>query len=185
MRDVLAVAKDVLAAFQNAGIECVLGGALAFGYWGVARGTKDIDITVFLEPNNLSPAFEVLDKLDAVYEGTHALDLARKRGVFDVSISGIRVDVFLPDIQLYDSARARTRRVRFQDLDVLIWSAEDIALFKLLFFREKDRSDVRTILEVQQQDLDLGYIREWLHDMVGPEDERSKWFEQAILLAIH
>jgi hypothetical protein len=51
-------------------------------------------------------------------------------------------------------------------------SAESIAVFKLLFFRGKDQLDVETLIAVQGKDLDCAYIRSWLVQMMGEDDER-------------
>jgi hypothetical protein len=51
---------------------------------------------------------------------------------------------------------------------------------RLLYFRTKDRADVEALIAVQRDRLDLAYIRHWLAEMVGPDDERSTWFEQAV-----
>jgi hypothetical protein len=122
---------------------------MAYGYWGVPRGTLDVDVTVYTEIDGLEPVFEVLERLGARFDRSRALGLAR-------------------------------RRVRFPDIEVLVWAAEDIALFKLLYFRSKDKVDIRTLVQVQREQLDLAYIRHWLHELVGPEDERTTWFERLI-----
>lgn len=177
---VLTVASDVLTALSAAGIDHVLGGALSFGYWGVPRGTADVDVTTFLRPEELEPVFRVLDGLGVQFDRARATDLAQRRGIFDVQVRGIRVDIYVPDIPLYESARARRRRVLFQGREVLIWAAEDIALFKLMYFRDKDKADVRAIVDVQREQLDVAYIRRWLHELVGAEDERTVWFDSLV-----
>ena len=179
-RDVLAVARKLLAGLAAARIDHVLGGALAFGYWGVARGTNDVDVTVFVALDEVPRVLDFLESLGARVDRERAVALAGNRGIFDVELDGIRVDVFIPDIPLYDSARARRRAVPFEGMQVMVWAPEDIALFKLLYFRTKDRADIETLIQVQRQSLDLGYIRHWLEELVGPEDERGRWFEEAV-----
>lgn len=178
--EVQIVARDLMVALAGADIDAALGGAMAYGYWGVPRGTLDVDVTVFVDPEHLDPVLALLAGLGARFERDRALDLARRRGVFDVALRGIRVDVYVPDIPLYDSARGRRRRVRFMDVEVPVWAPEDIALFKLLYFRPKDKVDVETLVRVQSDALDLSYIRGWLTELVGTADERSVWFESVV-----
>ena len=51
-------------------------------------------------------------------------------------------------------------------------SAESIAVFKLLFFRLKDRVDLERLVAVRGDRLDRAYIRRWIVDMMGEDDER-------------
>ena len=51
--------------------------------------------------------------------------------MFSTLLQGFRVDVFIPDIPLYQSARERRRTVVFRGRPALVWSAEDTVLFKM------------------------------------------------------
>jgi hypothetical protein len=39
---------------------------------------------------------------------------------------------------------------------------------------------VETLVRIQGADLDTDYIRNWLLEMVGQDDERMRWFESVI-----
>ena len=43
-----------------------------------------------------------------------------------------------------------------------------------MFFRAKDQLDLEKLIEVQGQDLDVVYVRRWIVDMMGEDDERTK-----------
>lgn len=178
--DIQFAARDLMTALSDARIDAVLGGAMAYGYWGVPRGTLDIDVTVFVDLDRIESVFPVLEALGARFDRSRALDVAQRRGVFEVELRSFRVDVFVPDIPLYAAARERRRRVRFLDVELLVWAPEDITLFKLLYFRPKDKLDIENIIQIQQENVDLGYIRRWLVDLVGAADERAVWFESAV-----
>lgn len=45
-------------------------------------------------------------------------------------------------------------------------------MFKLLFFRPKDVLDLEKLVAVQGSDLDTAYVRRWMVEMMGEEDER-------------
>ncbi|NCQ36336.1 hypothetical protein GW813_14940 [bacterium] len=48
-------------------------------------------------------------------------------------------------------------------------------MFKLLFFRGKDRVDLERLVAVRP-DLDRDYVRRWIVDMMGEDDERTlRW----------
>jgi hypothetical protein len=98
---------------------------------------------------------------------------ARRDGMFIGSWAGMRIDVFVPSIPFSDEARKT--RVQLVDPDgesVWFLSAEALAVFKLLFFRPRDLADLERLVAVQGPALDRGYVRAWMVDMMGPEDER-------------
>ena len=53
---------------------------------------------------------------------------------------------------------------------------EAVCIFKLLFFRAKDMVDLERLVAVRGEELDHGYIRRWLVDMMGEKDDRvGRW----------
>lgn len=178
LQPLISVALELVSALENAGIEYALGGALAYGFWGEPRGTKDIDVSVFLELQGLDRVFGVLETLGAKTDREEQRRQASETGMFVAHLHRYRVDVFIPDIPLYDTARSRRFRANLGGKPVFVWSAEDIALFKLLYFRPKDLLDLEKLIVINRQTLDFEYIRHWLHLMVGPDDERTAWFER-------
>ena len=56
------------------------------------------------------------------------------------------VDVFLPLVPFYEAARARRRRVELGDQSIMVWDAESLSVFKMMFFRRKDLADIEQIL---------------------------------------
>lgn len=80
------IAREVVLALEAHGMKAAIGGAIAYGFWGTTRGTKDADINVFvgearypelqrvLEEAGLGPA---AGRRDGAEEG----DLRRRRVV--------------------------------------------------------------------------------------------------------
>jgi hypothetical protein len=153
-----------------------IGGALAYGQYGVPRATNDVDVNVFVEPDGLEP---VRDALAAVGVATNASDIANaiaRDGMFVVRLAEFRVDVFTPSIEF--SREAERTRVRQTVDGVGIWflSAEALCVFKLLFFRSKDIADLERLIAVYGDRLDGGYVRTHLVDMMGADDPRiARW----------
>lgn len=93
-----------------------------------------------------------------------------EHGYCRVSLDG--VDVFLPIIDFYDEALVRRRLVQMEGESVYIWSADVLAVQKVILFREKDLLDVQNLLSVQGTRLDLEWVRARLVEIFGARDPR-------------
>jgi hypothetical protein len=48
----------------------------------------------------------------------------------------------LPNVDFYKTARRRRKRVDLGNQEVVVWDAESLAVFKMMFFRRKDLAGV-------------------------------------------
>ena len=172
------VARDLAAALDARGQEYALGGAIALGFWGEPRGTLDVDVTLFLAPDKPSECLWLLQDIECELTFSEALASLREHGFCRVTYHGLRLDVFLPIVDFYAAAQARRRRVQLAGQSAVIWDAESLIVFKLMFFRRKDVADVEGILRVQQGRLDLDWVRQQLVELYGARNPRvSQWEE--------
>ncbi len=176
--DAAAVARQLAAALDARHQEYALGGAIALGYWAAPRGTVDVDLTLFLPPDQHSACVWLLQDLGCKLTAAEALESLREHGFCRVEYGGVRVDVFLPTIAFYSAARDRRRMVKLGEQPVQIWDAESLVVFKMMFFRRKDIADVEQILRTQRESLDCTWIARHLEQLFGPHDPRiSQWNE--------
>jgi hypothetical protein len=176
--DLIAAARELIAALEQNHLEYALGGALAFSAWAVPRATLDIDLNLFCEAGGERDALAALLALGV--EGTldAALKQAEEMGIAYLRWRGIRLDVFVPSIAFYEEARRTRVRLDIPGLGAAwVLSPEALAVFKLLFFRPKDRLDLEKLLAVQGPRLDRGYIRAQLVAMLGEDDERITFWD--------
>ena len=161
-------------ALEAAQIPYALGGALAYGVWAVPRATKDVDINVFVGPEQLDGALDVLTASGVSLDRTQAKQRALDDGMFIGWVGSCRIDVFTPSIPFsWEAAKTRVKLAPGWFL-----SAEALCFFKLMFFRPKDLVDLERLISVQGKKLDAGYVRKWLVDTMGADDERvKKWDE--------
>jgi hypothetical protein len=176
--DVMVLARRLADRFEAAGMPYAIGGALALAQWSVPRGTKDVDLTLFVDETKWAEALQMLVTEGAEVDEPRVLDELRRRGSARVWGLGFPVDVFVPSIPFYTSVASRVVRRPLLGRAARFLSAEDLAVFKLLFFRLKDLADVQTLLAVRRADLDRDYVRSWLVDMVGTDDERVVWWDE-------
>lgn len=174
--DAFTRALALADAFERAGVPYAIGGALALGIWGVPRGTVDVDLNVFVEPAEADRVVDTLESVGVTVDRTRARAESIERGMVIGTWDGMRIDLFLPSIDFsYEALRTRSRRSALGQ-EAWFLSAEAVAVFKLLFFRSKDMSDLERLVAVAP--LDTAYVRGWMVDMMGEDDPRlTKWDE--------
>lgn len=170
------VARHLADALEQAGIPYAIGGALALSVWGFPRATHAVDLDLFVSLEALDHALDVLRQAGCLFDRAGVLSSAASRGDFAVRHAGMRVDVFIPSIPVYASAERRVRTAPLLGRQASYLAAEDLAIFKMLFFRTKDLLDVERLLAFGADRFDRGYVRTWLLDLIGTDDERvARW----------
>ena len=145
------------------------GGALALAYVAEPRGTVDIDVNVFAPVSEIDRVLGVFAPLGLTSE--------RPREEW-LPIAGIRlrrardpypVDVFPSLDERYDEIERRCVSHPFgpERLVLPFLSAEDLAVFKLSFGRDKDWVDLRAIADARPS-IDIDYIERQLVGLRGP-----------------
>ena len=170
---IAAIARTLRAA----AIPHAFGGALALAYYATPRGTHDIDLNVFVPEAKAAPVLRELARMGVAADGARALREARTRGQTRVLWEHTPLDLFFSYDPLHERCAERVRRVPFGDdvwLDIL--SAEDLAIFKVLFDRPKDWSDVAEMLHALGAEFDAGYAADWLRRILARSDARLARF---------
>jgi hypothetical protein len=170
------VARQLAERLDSQGQEYAIGGAIALGYWGVPRGTVDVDVTVYLPPERPSECIWLLQEIGCDFSPAEAAQSLREHGFCRVTFGTVRVDVFLPMVPFYEEAQRRRKSVELSGRAVTVWDAESLAVFKMMFFRRKDLADIEQILRTQATRFDRAWVREQLVGIYGPRDPRlAQW----------
>ena len=170
--DALDAGLQVAAALERHGVPYALGGALAYGQYGIPRATNDVDVNVFVSPDQLDPVFAALRDLGVVVDAAAARDAVDREGLMVVRLGPFRLDVFTPSIAFsWEAARTRVRH-EIEGASVWFLSAEALCVFKLLFFRGKDVVDLERLVAVQGTAVDAAYVRSRIVEMLGADDPR-------------
>ncbi|MGH9223291.1 MAG: hypothetical protein ACRD2W_05805 [Acidimicrobiales bacterium] len=160
---------DVHRALSQAHVAHAFGGALALGFIAEPRGTVDVDVNVFTPIVELSAVLETLSTMSLEPE---------LRSEQWVPVAGIRlrggtgtypVDLFPSVDERYAEIAGRCVAHPFglDKVTLPFLSAEDLALFKLSFGRDKDWVDLRAIASARP-DLDADYVERQLVGLRGP-----------------
>lgn len=172
--------RAIADALSARGVPYALGDALALGVAGVPRGTRDVDVNVFVELHELDGVMDVLSSLDITIDREASRAKAERDGMFVGSWDGMRIDVFVPSIPFsYEAARTAVP-ITVDGWTGMFLSPEAISLFKLLFFRPKDLVDLGQLVAVRREALDHAYIRRWIVDMMGEDDARVRAWDELI-----
>ena len=171
MSDAADAALAVVTALSDASIPCAIGGALALNWWSEPRGTVDADINVFVSDSAFGRVLDALQAAGCTLDRSECMSRFHRGDVAIARLDGVRVDLFVPSIPFYEEAARTVQSAHIRGASVPVLSAEALAVFKLLFFRNKDLQDLRTLVR-RRPGLDRAYIRARIAEMMGEDDER-------------
>lgn len=169
----------IAQALQHADCAHAFGGAIALAYYGAPRGTENIDLNLFVEPRDAAKPLSVLASLGISNAATTP---AEDKGQLELKWGHTPIHVFLSYDPFHESCRTRAQCVPFSGGSISILSGEDIAIFKTIYDRARDRSDVREILLCMGERLDTGYVLNWLTKLLGDTDARTEGFRAALAM---
>ncbi|MBL8949818.1 MAG: hypothetical protein JNK82_03515, partial [Myxococcaceae bacterium] len=157
--DALDKAVRIARELEAAKLPYAIGGALAYGRYGIPRATHDVDVNAFVDASRLGEVIAALERSGVVLDAARAERHSADEGMFIGHLDGMRIDVFMPSIDF--SWEAMRTRVRLPVGDEQFWflSAEALSVFKLLFFRGKDIVDLERLVAVYGAKMDLAYVR--------------------------
>lgn len=157
-----------------------LGGAIALAFAGEPRGTLDIDLNIFVEPDQSRIALDALLDLGIEFDAGDVQRRLERDGQVRLKWSGTFVDLFFSNVPFHTASSERTRLVPYGEEEIAVLSAEDLVVYKAMFNRLKDWADIEQVLYRQGKRFDLSYARGWLVEMVGEGDERVQRLDQLV-----
>ena len=156
-------------ALADARIRHAFGGALALAWCTQqARGTIDLDLNVFVPPDQTELVLTALPDEVAAPEDDRAL-LGRE-GQARLWWGTTPVDVFLSTTAFHEEVANRVRWEPFAGHDLPFLSCDDLAVFKAFFDRTKDWADLEAMRDAGT--LDVATVAGVLVHHLGAADER-------------
>lgn len=163
---ILALA-DALAA---AGVPYAFGGALALAYAvEEPRGTRDVDINVFVAVDRAEEVFRSLPP--EVAWGAADVETVVRDGQVRVFWDETPVDLFFSTHRFHDAAARAARSVPLAGRTIPVLAPTHLAVFKAFFNRTKDWADIEAMAEVGS--IDVTDATGWVHELLGNDDERT------------
>jgi len=172
--DIAGFLKLVIEALNAAGVDYLIGGAIAEWAWGEPRATQDLDLVVNIPIKSVNKLSKELKKRDMLIPAEIILDnILEDRADLPINAihmhSGLKADLYplREGDELRQSAFQRRERVDYGPPigKVYIHSPEDLILYKLIYFglsqQSKHSRDIAAILRAKKNDLDMDYIEQW------------------------
>jgi hypothetical protein len=186
--DIARATLEAAAAFSRAGLRHALGGGLASSIYGEVRTTLDADFALALPVLKVPVLLRVAEPQFYVDEAEmRAAALHTSMFVMTHRQDLVKVDAHV--VRDVGHARAEFDRARWIQIgddrgqDVLVASAEDVVLQKLVWYvrggelSDRQLRDVRGILKARWQNLDRGYLRTWAAEQGTLEILERLWRE--------
>jgi hypothetical protein len=161
-RSILLAALDTVDA---SGFDYLLYGGLAAALWGEPRYTEDVDFVLFVPERH---SFKFLREA-----AKHGFAVDEDLAIQQIQVSGWarlplgdakspwHLDLTLGDSPFDKSALTRKKSEELFGRKVWVAAPEDLLIYKLVSWRDRDVMDVHAIVQ-RQKSLDLAYLRKWI-----------------------
>ena len=168
MKNELDVLRDVSQRLEGAGIAFMLTGSMAMNYYAQPRMTRDIDLVVELEVNEVEKVVRLFHP-DYYVSREAVAESIRFRSMFNLihNESVIKVDcVVRKDLPFRKSEFDRRVRIQLPGFNTWIVTKEDLIVSKLYWARdsrsERQLADVKNLIATG---CDSRYISQWARDL--------------------
>lgn len=162
-------------ALDAYGCRWYLFGAQAVTIWGRPRLTTDVDVTVEIASASSETLVAALGAAGFRLSEAFSAEFVRSTRVLPLIHieSTMPLDVVLAGPGLEEQFLDRVVAVRIDDFTVPVISPEDLVVTKALAGRAKDVEDIRGVLRLRRDSLNLNYIRRTLRmveEVMGQSD---------------
>ena len=168
--DLLRALGAVLGAL---GVRWYVFGAQAVLVWGRPRLTGDVDVTLFLDPEDPEAFVVAMAQAGFDLRVPNVRDFVARTRVFPFTHtdSGLALDAVLGGPGLEEEFLRTARQVDIGGVTVPVIGPEELIVTKVLAGRTKDLDDVRGILVAQEGSLDLQRVRTLVHALEAAIDQ--------------
>ena len=158
MTSVESALAAIVGYLEGYGTPYMVIGGLANLVWGTPRATVDVDVTVWVDENDMAAFVEgLVERFHVVPE--NPVSFIAETNVLPVdSPGGTRIDIIFGQLPFEKTAIARARLVDIAGVAARVCRPEDLILHKIVSERPQDLQDVRGIIQRHRGDLDKGYL---------------------------
>ncbi len=166
-------------ALAGARVPHAFGGAIALAYYTLEpRGTRDLDVNIFIDQQYCRQALEAFPTQVAITDPQ--IEQILRDGQARLWWDDTPVDVFFDNLELHRQAARHARTEPFAGEHIPILGPIELVVFKAMFDRTKDWADIEAV--VAAGELDVPATRAVLIELVGDEDRRIARFDESVRL---
>lgn len=164
--------KKIARELKKRSIPYMVIGGQAVLLYGEPRLTRDIDITLGINIDQLDKILQIVSALGLNIAVENEKEFVSQTMVLPAieAQSGIRVDFIFSYSPYERQAIERAREVRFGRTSIRFGSLEDVVIHKVIAGRPRDMEDIRSIL-LKNKEYDSNYIEKWLKEFDIALDE--------------
>jgi len=141
------------AALRASSLPHAFGGAIALAYCvQEPRGTRDLDVNIFVDAARAREVLEVLPQGVRVDE--RDVEKAVRDGQVRLFWEGVPVDVFLNNLPLHEEVANGVVWVDMQGTQIPVLDCASLVIFKSFFARTRDWGDIEEVALATPEDVD-------------------------------
>jgi hypothetical protein len=169
--------------FKRADLAYMIIGGQAVLLYGNPRMTKDIDITLGVNVDELGRVIGIVEAALLEVIPRNFKDFVERTFVLPTRdpVTNIRVDFIFSFSPYERQAIARARAIILQETPVMFATLEDIIIHKIFAGRPRDIEDVQSMI-IKNPGFDRDYTRKWLKqfDESQDSDNFTRTFEDLL-----
>lgn len=164
----LAAAAELEAFCKGHGWRFCFIGGIAVQRWGAPRFTQDVDLTLLTGFGGERQFVDtLLDRFRGRLSNTRLFALER-RVLLLRTAGGVPLDISLSGLPFEEASIERATPWKIADaLAITTCSAEDLVIYKVFAARDRDWSDVESVLARRHGQLNLAHIRRELAPLLA------------------
>lgn len=164
---VLEALSHVLETLKNRGINYALFGGLAMSAYRHIRATKDVDIMITLQGQNIKEMIATMEKAGFSFDRKTGIKVVKEFRIFRFAYRDrtygleIYVDLVNAETGFQKEVIRRKKTITLWDKEINFASCEDLILLKILGSRPIDIVDAQALWEENRNELDKSYLKTW------------------------
>jgi len=160
---------------RDANVRYLVIGGLAVLALGEPRMTADADVVAFLSDEQAhqlifsaqSAGFDVAPEAE--------VDRLKSTGTLRFKLGPYQLDIILASLPFEEAAHARATRRKLFGRMVVLPSAEDLILFKVLAGRDKDLVDAVGVAKRHRDEIDWTYAERVVQQLCDQAEDMAPW----------
>lgn len=170
MTEELEVLKDVCFKLEKNNIPYMLTGSFAANFYALPRMTRDIDIIIEIQSNDVDKICRVFQNSFYI-EKDSIMEAIQYQNMFNIIHNelSLKIDFIIRKSEKYREIEfQRKKRMQLNDISIWIVSLEDLIISKLYWAKdslsEMQIKDVKNLLLCSHQ-IDNSYLNEWIEKL--------------------